>query len=390
MLIAGAEAEAALKAAARAGIDLSWGDDGADLADAVFEDRGLGPILLSRYEIANGLGMPTQTYPAIEHALRARWGLSREQWRVRISELWATFSGVAAANPHSAFPTARSSAWLATASAENYPVSDPHLKWHVAQDAVNQGAAVVMMAAGEAARLGIDPDRWVHLHGYAAASDSVITRRPDLSRSRAIELTLDRALAAAGKRSADIAHFDIYSCFPCVVLLAAEALGIDWRETALTVTGGLSFFGGPGNDYSLHAIATMAERLRADPGSFGLVLANGGFISKEAVGVYSTVPKSGWAPVPSDDAQAAIDGETGPPLLEQDCVGTIATYGVAFAKGAPERGYVIADADGGGRVLARIARGDSAIVSALIDSDPVGRRVTIVHEGGINIIKALD
>src|SRR3546814_14963988 len=75
----------------------------------------------------------------------------------------------------------------------------------------------------------------------------------------------------AGKAVAAINQFDLYSCFPCAVLLAAETLGIDWHKTPCTVTGGLPFFGGAGNNYSMHAIATMAERLRASPGDYGLV-----------------------------------------------------------------------------------------------------------------------
>ncbi len=385
VLIAGSEATAALKTAMRLGQALDWSRS----SDAAFTDRGLGSRLLSGYEIANGLGAPTLTYPAFEHALRGRWGLSRSAHGALMAELWAGFSAIAAANPHSMFPSARTTEFLATPSAENYPVADPYLKWHVAQDAVNQSAALVMMASAEADRLGIDPARRVHLHGHAQAADATPAARPDLSRSRPMELVLAQAIAMSGKAAQDMAQIDLYSCFPCAVLLAAEALGIEGGAVPLTVTGGLPFFGGPGNSYSLHAIATMMARLRAAPGSFGLVLANGGFLSKLAAGVYSTTPPEGWAPQSSAALQARIDAEPGPPLLNEDCAGRIESYSVSFTKGVPARGYVFVRNAEGGRALARVARDDAATLHALLTRDPLAAPVRIAHREGRNFVQAL-
>ena len=380
VLLAGAEATAAAKTAARHGQTLDWSRS----VDAPMDDRGLGAQLLSGYEIANGLGAPTQTYPAFEHALRARLGLSREDHVALMSELWAGFSVVAAANPYAQFPQARTAAFLAAPGADNYPVADPYLKWHVAQDAVNQGAAVVLTSEGEADRLGIAPAQRVYLHGHAKAAEPLVGERADLSRSPAMTHALALALAASDKAAADIAYFDLYSCFPCAVLLAAEALGLDWRTVPATVTGGLPFFGGAGNNYSMHAIATMAERLRADPGSFGLVLANGGFLSKEAAGVYSTTAPRVWRPVSSAAVQAVIDAVPKPVLLARDSDATVETYTVTYAKGVPARGYVIAAADGG-RIIARAA---SEHLPELLARDPVGRRVRIVSDGTVNRLSA--
>jgi acetyl-CoA C-acetyltransferase len=385
VLIAGSEATAALKTALRKGVMLDWSRS----TDAAFEDRGLGKRLLSPYDIANGLGAPTQTYPAFEHALRARMGLDRQAYAALMAELWAGFSKVAAANPFSQFPVQRSIDFLMTPSSENYPVADPYLKWHVAQDAVNQGAAVVLTSVAQADRLGIAQARRVYLHGYAEAADRTPSERPDLSRSRAIELVLAKALAAADKTASAITQFDLYSCFPCAVLLAAEALGLDWRTTPATVTGGLPFFGGPGNSYSLHAIATMVDRLRAAPADFGLVLANGGFLSKEAAGVYSATPKLGWQPVSSAALAQQIAADPVPKLADGPADATIESYTVTFTKGIPARGYVIATIADGSRILARARRDDAATLGALLAADPVGRRVSIGREGEINIIDAI-
>ena len=382
VLLAGAEATAAMKQALKARLTLDWSYS----VEGPREDRGLGPSLLTDYERVNGLGMPTQTYPAFEQALRARLGLDRSAYVALMSELWEGFSQVAAENPHSQFPQSRSRDFLATPSDANYPIAEPYLKWHVAQDAVNQGAAVILTSVGAARRAGIDPAKWVYLHGYAAVKDRPVMERPDLSRSRAIEAALQGALDMAGKTVPGIDLFDLYSCFPCAVLLAAEALGVDWRHTRCTVTGGLPFFGGAGNNYSMHAIAAMAERLRASPGEFGLVLANGGFLSKEAVGIYSTEPIERWQPRRDDGGQRDIEDAPAPALLAETTDAVIDSYTVTWKKGRPSRGYVIASNEQG-RVLARGRTGHRATLASLAEQDAIGRSVRIVHEQGVNFVE---
>lgn len=383
VLIAGAEATLAMKQSLRAQIMLDWSYS----ADGEEIDRGLGYPLLTPYELKNGLGSPTQTYPAFEHAIRMRRGSSREQHLQAMSELWAEFSRVAAQNPYAQFPEERSAEFLSTPSPENYPIADPYLKWHVAQDAVNQGAAVILMSVGEAERLGVPPHKWVYLHGYAQARDRFVTERQDLSQSEAIERVVGATLQMAKKAARDIGHFDLYSCFPCAVFLAAEALGLDGSQIPLTVTGGLPFFGGAGNNYSMHAIATMVERLRADRNGFGMVLANGGFLSKEAAGIYSCQPAENWKPS-ATDLQPEIDALPAPTLLEESCEAPLESYTVTYAKGEPQRAYVIARNDKG-RILGRIRNGDTTLAKILADNDPAGRTARFIREDGTNYFVGL-
>jgi len=385
VLLAGGEATAAMKLAMRQRLQLDWTQD----APGEMEDRGLGRSLISDYEIANGLGFPTQTYPIFEQALRARLGLGRKSHRALMSELLAPFSKVAAENPYAQFRVARSVSFLEEPSDENYEIADPYLKWHVAQDAVNQGAALVLTSVGKARELGIAPTKWVYLHGYAQVADRLVTERQDLSRSRAIEFALGRALEASAVKPAEISYFDLYSCFPCAVLIAAEALKLDWRKTTPTVTGGLPFFGGAGNNYSMHAIASIVERLRDAPGSYGLVLANGGFLSKEAACVYSTRPVEDWRPVSSMDLQGAIDSARPPTLLSETTDATIESFTVTYAKGRPKRGYVLART-AKGRALARVRSGHRATLTALAEDDPIGKPVRVTHENGTNFLEASD
>jgi acetyl-CoA C-acetyltransferase len=384
VLLTGGEAIAAMKRATRKRFKFDW----SRTASGEMEDRGLGKPLLSTYELTNGLGYPTQTYPIFEQSLRTRLGLDRAAYRTLMAELFALFSSVAAQNPYAQFPIARDVEFLSTPSADNYEIAEPYLKWHVAQDAVNQGAAVILTSVAKAQSLGIDESKWVYLHGYAHAADRFVTERSDLSRSRAIELTLVRALESAGRETRQISHFDLYSCFPCAVLIAAEALGLDWRKTTPTVTGGLPFFGGPGNNYSMHAIASMVERLRSDRDAYGLVLANGGFLSKEAAGVYSAQAPTRWKPVSSSDLQAAIDSAPAPALVNESTDAVIESFTVTYARDAPERGYILGRNEKG-RILARARSGHRATLTALAKNDPIGKTACITHREKANYLDAV-
>ena len=242
--------------------------DWTEHAEGTLEDRGIGPTLISDYEIANGMGFPPQVYGAFENAWRFRRGLTKDENRKRMSELFARFSAVAAQNPYAQFPEVRDAEFLATPSYDNYEVAEPYLKWHVAQDAVNQGAALLLTSVAKARELGIPEERWVYPWAGADGTDKLVSVRERLDASVAMGSVLRATLDGAGVEADNIAHLDLYSCFPCAVQFACDALEIDPFSRSLTVTGGLPFFGGAGNNYSMHAIASMAERLRDDPGAF--------------------------------------------------------------------------------------------------------------------------
>src|SRR5262249_29476284 len=123
----------------------------------------------------------------------------------------------------------------------------------------------------------------------------------------------------------------------------------------LTVTGGLPYFGGPGNNYSMHAIAETMDRVRGRPGSIGLVTALGWYLTKHAVGVYCAAPKDG--PFVRDDPaprQALPDAAPAPALArEPSGPARIETFTVLHDReGVPMRGLVVGRLDDGRRFLA--------------------------------------
>ncbi|MGB0907686.1 MAG: enoyl-CoA hydratase-related protein [Maricaulaceae bacterium] len=382
-LIAGGEVIGAMKMALKKGHKLDW----AVKAEGDMEDAGANTGFISGYEVRNGLGMPPQTYAAMEQALRGRLGYTKAEYAAHVGQIFSNMSKVAEGNPYAQFPKFQTAKFLAAPSKQNYPAFEPYLKWHMAQDAVNQASALVLTTVGKARELGVPEDKWVYLHGHSAVKESLVSQRPDLSRSEPIELVISQALETSGLTGADITHRDIYSCFPIVVQLAAEHLGLDVLGDQLTVTGGLPFFGGAGNNYSTHAIASLIETLRADQSAYGMILANGGFMSKEAAGIYSAKAPKTWAPVSSETQQAIINNRPEIKMIEEATSATLEGYCVKHGRHGPESGYVIARNEDG-RVIAKIKDGHRATLKALVAADhATGKTVNIIHENGHNFVQ---
>ena len=381
-MITGGEALATLKTALKKQLALDWSSE----ADADIEDRGTQTDFISKYEMVNGMGLPPQTYAAMEQALRARLGMSKVQYLDYMGGICAGLCKTAQQNPYSQYPQAKSAEFLATASKDNYPICDPYLKWLIAQDAVNQASTLILTSVGYAKELGIDPDQWIYLHGYSDVKEKLVSERPDLSKSKALELAISGAISSAGIAAGDIAYRDIYSCFPIVVHLASEVLGLDPVSDQMSMTGGLSFFGGAGNNYSTHAIATVVEKLRQDKQAYGLVLANGGFMSKQSAGVYSAKTPQAWAEISSEALQAEVDAQPECKLLNEDCTAVIEAYTVRHDRNGITDAYLFARNDQG-RVMAVAPADHRATMQALHKFDnPVGQTVNIIHREGKNIL----
>ena len=342
------------------------------------EDRGYGLRgLVSAHLATHGLaGMPGQ-HALAENARRARLKQTRGEYAAAMGALFAPFTRVAAANPHAAAPTVRTAAELITPTEANRFVADPYTRYLVARDKVNQGAAVLLMPAAAARRLGVPRDRWVFLHGHADLRERDLLDRADLSASPAAVMAARHALEVAGLGPGDLATIDLYSCFPIPVFNICDGLGLAPDDPrGLTVTGGLPFFGGAGSNYSMHAIAETVARARANPGSYGFVGANGGVMSKYSAGVYSTTPAA-WRPDASAALQAEIDGWAAPVQAQHaDGWATIETYTVTHGRDGTRTGIVVGRlAADGRRFVARADDRDTGVLGLLTAGEPIGERV---------------
>ena len=377
-LLAGAEAIANQRFAVRHNIELDW----RETYSRPLDNRKYRNRYASAEEVSSGLHMPAHFYALIENLQVKQLGHTRQQHTEYMARLLAPFSTVAANNPYAQFPNIRTIEELADAGPHNYPISLPYTKRLIAHDSVNQAAALVLTSAGNARRLKIDPSQWVFLESYADGVDQYLSLREDPAHSVAMERVLQSVLASAECTARDMDMIDIYSCFPCAIHAACKVLNLPTDGSRpLTVTGGLPFFGGPGNNYSLHALAEVAVRLRRE-GTRGLITANGGMMSKHAALVLGNDPERATRIDWGADSALTVDCSDIPirPVCAVPQEGRIVSYTLIARRNAADLGVVLAETPAGERFVAVSAATDVAAELSL--GSPIGRQIRMHAAAG--------
>jgi acetyl-CoA C-acetyltransferase len=387
VLVTGAEAlyTRALSRRNPAQAPLTWvRQPGGDTpAPTIFgSDRAGGSDL----EMARGVSLPIHAYPLLENALRGAHGWTLTEHRARIGALWSRFSEVAAANPQAWLRQPRTPEEIVTPSDGNRMISFPYTKLATANMQVDQGAGYIVCSVQAARSAGVPEDRWVFpLSGAAADDHWFISHRPELHRSPAIRLAGRAALELGGVGIDEVGPLDLYSCFPVAVQMAAHELGlpVDDPTRPLTLTGGLTFGGGPGNNYTSHGIARMVGALRAGPGTVGLVSGLGWYATKHSVGLYgSRPPERGFHWRSAQDEVDAL------PRCRVDPEATgavrVETYTVTFdRRGRPERGIVACRTGGDSRAWGNIEDADTLV--ELCVAEGIGRLGTLKADGVLEL-----
>jgi acetyl-CoA C-acetyltransferase len=369
VLLAGAEAIRNQRRAKREGLDLGWNEE----FDEPLEDRGFGHFVANNQERFNGMVMPLYYYIIIEQARRRKLGLDTAAYRRQMGTLLESFSTVAAQNPYAQFPGAMSAGEILAAE----PLTHLYTKRMIAQDSVNQGAALLLTSVAKARELGIPEDHWVFMHGAAEGMDVDLSLRPDPSTSAMANRVVDRALDMAGKTIADIQLIDIYSCFPCAVTAISDHLGLPGDGTvALTLTGGLPYFGGPGNNYSMHGLAEAVWQVREQEDRFALVTTNGGVLSKHASGVFSRQPsRLDWSKADTTINQDRLDRRE---QIASPKRGVVISYTVNYHKGEPAQAIILGETGNGERFVSCTDPADRKTPLQMLEQDPSDRPVAVV------------
>ncbi len=380
VLIAGAETWRTRSRLRSRGVRPEWTRQGEEVPSPEGADDAVpmaGPA-----DIRIHLDRPAYVYPLFEQAVRIAAGEGTDEHRRRIGELWRQFNSAAVQNPHAWSRTPLSAEQIWQPGPDNRMVSWPYTKLLNSNNMVDQGAALILTSVQQATSLRIPTERWVFPHAGTDAHDTyMFGERAELHRCPAIRIAGRRALELARTEVDDIDLVDVYSCFPSAVQVAAAELGLPVGDSGrpLTVTGGLSFAGGPWNNYVTHAIATMAEQLVAAPGRLGLVTANGGYLTKHSFGVYGTEPPvSGFR---WEDVQSVVDREPTRHLHVQWCgTGTVEAWTTPFDRdGSPEKAFLAVRTPDSARTLAVITEPDS--LGATISEDIAGATVHVHADG---------
>ena len=381
-LLTSTEAIASQRHAQRNALSPDW----SETLDQDLDERKYVERLVTPEELASGMYLPAHWYALIENRRAYQQGNDLSQHTAQMAQLLAPMSQVAAHNPFAFFPRGYSAEELADKDNGNYPICTPFRKRLVAQDAVNQAAAVILISAGKARALGIDPENWILQLGYAEGEDLPLIKRRNPGTSEAMERVFQAAFESAGLKQSDIDLIDIYSCFPCAVESARDALGIGKDdERPLTVTGGLPFFGGPGNAYSMHALAEMVLRLRGDART-AMVTANGGMLSKHAAVILGTGREFNDSDTinylqitPSVVGQEDIEAAA---ICTAPGSGRVISYTVIFARNGEDTSIVLAETEAGERFLAQSKEADT--VAQVLEDSPVDRHIEVRQVDGKN------
>jgi acetyl-CoA C-acetyltransferase len=383
VLVAGGEARSTQKAAQRAGVALDWSES----ATSAPQEVGVATRGWSDMEERHRMAGAIFAYPLFENAIRGAAGRSVDEHLQAMGELFSRFAAVAAKNPLADRRTGYDARALATVGPDNPYIGFPYTKLMNANAFIDQSAAVILTSVGHARRLGIDSSKWVYLHGCADTYDHWhISDRINFHSSPAMRIAAREALEMAQCGIDDVEHFDLYSCFPSAVEIASAEMGIALDDPrGLTVTGGLPYFGGPGNNYVTHSIAEMMRRLRAHPDSLGMVTANGNYVTKQSVGLYSTrPPEKVFAPKDPKTYQGEIDAVRGPDVVEHaQGSATVETYTVMHDREGPTYSIVFGRLEDGRRFIANTPS-DRRLLEDMTRDEFLGRSGVVSNADGVN------
>ena len=324
-------------------------------------------------ELERGLVTPARQYAMIDTALRFAQGLSAAEHVELLADMWSGFNDVAVSNPDAWSRAKVERNTFIDAPTTNQMHAWPYTKLHCAQWNVDQAAALIICSASTAQRFGIARDRWVFAHlGVESNLMVPLTQRLHMHRSPATRVAGEALLAHGGVAAADFEHVDIYSCFPAAVRVQLAELNIA-QDRQLTVTGGMTFSGGPLNNYTLQATAAMTHVLREDPSAAGMVTNISGLLTKYGASKWSCTPPA--QPFAALDVSADAAAATETVEVEADYAGParVITYTVAFDKGVPTRGIAIAESADGRRCVATTT--DSDLIADMLTNDWCDRSI---------------
>jgi acetyl-CoA C-acetyltransferase len=341
-------------------------------------------------EAAHQSATPIAVYPLFETALRAAAGRDLEEHRRVVSELWARFAAVSGTRAAAWSQKAWSAEEIRTPGPANRMATYPYTKLMCANIFTDQAAAVLLCSPEAARAAGVPDDRLVYLHAGADGADrQFLTERWSLAESPGLRATAGDALAGAGVGVDDIARFDLYSCFPSAVQTAMKELGLagpgGGDDRPLTVTGGLSFFGGPGNNYVSHSVAAMVDACRADPGSIGMVTGIGWFLTKHSAGIYSSrPPEKGYVRVDPATTKAKIDASPArEPAGPYSGPASVEATAVQYSReGDPAVAVLSTLTPAGRRALANTT--DPSALASMVTEEWCGRPVDLTTDGTAN------
>ena len=381
-LLAGGEALATQKQAQRMGIKLDWNED----PGGNYEEWGINKRGWSTSEENHGMKGAIYAYPLIENAIRGIHKRTIKEHNIEMGKLLSKFSTVAKNNPLADRRKGYSAEEISNVDSYNPYIGFPYTKLMNANAFIDQSAAIIMTSVKKAKELGIPRDKWVYLHGCADAYDHwYLSNRINFHSSPAMNITSKEALKMSDCNINQIEFFDIYSCFPSAIKIACDEMKIN-ENNKLTVTGGLPYFGGPGNNYVTHSISEIMKKVRSKYGSMGLVTANGNYITKQSIGIYSSEePNKPFAPINPNIYQKIINNKKGPKVSNNaNGKAYIETYTVINDREGPSFSILFGRLEDNSRFIANTPN-DKSLLHDMMKNDYLGISGIVKSKDNLNI-----
>jgi acetyl-CoA C-acetyltransferase len=376
-MIVGAEARDRASRLGRQGLDVPLTEQTRSEPDEVMSPHA---EIMGQFEIELGLITPIIQYSMIDNAIRFHERQSMAEHRAELGALWGGFNRVAVENPDAWNRAPMSPEEIVTGTDENRMLSYPYTKSLVSQWNVNQAGGLILCSLEAARSLNLDESRFIYPLAVVDSEHMVtLSERRDLWRSPGFELAGKRIFEYLGRGAEEIDHFELYSCFPAAVRVQQREFGLP-LDRRVTQTGGMTFGGGPLNNFVIQAWVKMVECMRADPGSRGLVTAISGLITKQGVSAFGSEPE---VPFVHENVTEATEKAWRTIDVDRRAQGraTISSYTVSHNKNAANGVVIVADFGETRRTL-RVVE-DPEMMATGEREELCGREVELLADGGV-------
>ena len=387
-LISGGEVLQTMISKLKSGEKLNWEDSAGGEPEII----GINDEGFSKEEKKHYMDLPSNVYPIFANAIRSSKSQSSEEHLRECSELFSKFSKVASLNPKAWFPKFRTPEEIEEISDSNRLVGLPYTKYLNSMIRVNMASSLVVMSEKLTKELKIPQNKKVYIHGSCVLNDIWnVSKRPSLNESPAIRECGKEVLSQAGISLSEISFLDIYSCFPSAVQIAQKELSLDSNDDRpLTVTGGLPYFGGPGNAYTMFSSSEMVRKLRSNPNEYGMITANSWFLTKHAINIFSCKPpqeidwKKDFIKLQSEINSREIKNFNTKP----NGLGKVISYTIVQGRKNLEYGIVIGELEDKSKFIANIL-GEQSFLKKLTENELLGIKGEVKHTSERNIFKPL-
>lgn len=367
VLVAGAEAKYRGLCAFKAGATVTDIEQVDVRSDTVLEPDS---ELWSEVESATGLGMPVGYYAIIDSALRYKQGLSVDEHRDQMAQMYARFSEIAAGNPDAWVDQPVTASFIREPSPANRMLAYPYTKLHNSQWNVDQGAGLIFCSLAVAQALGVPRHKWIFPRASTESNFmSVVSARKDLGGSVGFALAGKAAMKMAGVSFDDIKLRELYSCFPAAVRAQLAEFGMR-PEGDISVTGAMTFGGGPLNNFVFQATVKMAQMLREQPDEVGLVTTVSGMLTKQACALWSAAPNANGWDFADVTEQVRLQTALCEVVADYTGAGNVAGYTVLYQGDVPWRAVAVFDLPNEQRTVAYSESED--IIATMIGEECCG------------------